>query len=259
MSFFMCHQGLNILSRKPIFYRRTFCLFYITKGLGLVCRFRIRKLTYILIFTEADNIDTLTMLWHTEIHGVHYLRVRYIIIKVVTQYIEDGFNSLSFIMNEQSFYIFEKECTRAFATDYLSNIKEKCTTCFFKSSTFTCQRKRLTRKSGTKDVKGIWYVLLCFLFCYIPKRHFSIVQHIGSLCLFIPFRGKYTSTAKILHSHTEASNTGKKVYKSEFRFVHRKKRHIKKFIEQIHLKCVFCNHIIFFSLAFFYITIHIFH
>ena len=124
MSFFMCHQGLNILCRKPIFYRRTFSLFYITKGLGIVCRFRICKLTYVLIFTETDNIDTLTMLWYTKIHGVHYLRVRHIIIKVVTQYIENRFNSLSFIMNKQSFYIFEKECARAFAADYLSHIKE---------------------------------------------------------------------------------------------------------------------------------------
>ena len=103
---------------------------------------------YAKVFAEAYNVNALTMLRNTEEHCIYDLRVGHDITDFIKS-VQDGSESLAFIMNRQSFNIFKEECFRLLASKYLSYVKKQCTSGLFKAQSLTCKRKRLTGEPGT--------------------------------------------------------------------------------------------------------------
>ncbi len=103
---------------------------------------------YAEVFSEAYDINTLTMLWHTEIHGIYNLRVRHHITYFIKS-VQDGFQSLTLIMNGKTFYVFKEESLWLLATKYFCNIEEECTTGFLETKSLAGKRKCLAWEAGT--------------------------------------------------------------------------------------------------------------
>ena len=155
------------------------------------------------------------MLRNTKVHGIDNLR-RHHDITYFVKSVENSFKRFAFIMNGESFNIFEEKCFWLFAAKDFCNIEEKSATSFLEAEAFTCKGKCLAGEAGTKDIKIIRNKTLGILRSYIAKRDLAIVGEISFLSLCIPFGGKYTLTSKILEGHAKSSNAGKKVDECEF-------------------------------------------
>lgn len=183
-----------------------FLLFGICKIFGI----------YAEVFAEAHNVNALTVLRYTEVHGIYNLR-GYNCVADLIKSVENCFKRFAFIVNGESFHIFKEKCFWSFAAENFCNVKEKSASGFLETEAFTCKGKCLTREAGTKNIKIIRNKTLGILRSYIAKRDFTVVGEVSFLSLCIPLGRKHTLTTEILEGHAKTSNAGKQVDKCEFR------------------------------------------
>ncbi len=160
----VANKGVNVRCGKVVFRRHRVFLSDVNEMFSDFFLFWICEifLLYTEIFAEANNINTFSMLWNSEVHRIYNFRFRHNISNFI-EGIQNGFKSFSFVVNNKSFHVFKKKCLWLFPAKNFSHIKEKSASGFLKAKAFTCKRKRLTRKSCTKNIKVIRDKTLCVL------------------------------------------------------------------------------------------------
>ena len=161
---FVPNKCVNVSCGQIIFRRHWVFLSDIDEMFSDLFLLRICEIfwLYAEIFAEANNINTFTMLRNSKIHCIYNFWLRHNISDFIKG-VQNGFKSFSFVVNNKSFHVFKKKCLWLLPSKNFSHVKEKSTSSFFKAKTFTCKRKRLTRKSCTKNIKVVRDKALCVL------------------------------------------------------------------------------------------------